>query len=70
MNNHKITYGEKDLLTEEDFLPQNAQVRMSLFVSMDTMSAIKKAYGEKWKEKLCEKLREIYIGESNEHPTI
>jgi uncharacterized protein (DUF4415 family) len=37
----KIQYGEKDLLSEEDFHPKNVKQRISIFLDMDVLEKLK-----------------------------
>ena len=64
MKNKNITYGKKELLTDEDFEPKNIKVRINTYIDMDIIDALKKEAkinGEKYQTLLNQKLREIVL---------
>lgn len=68
MNNKNINYGKKDILDEDEFTSDNVKVRITTYVDLDVLEALKaeaKNRKQKYQTILNQKLRESIFTEKN-----
>lgn len=73
MKNNKITYSNKDKLSQDEFEKRNTKVRITTFIDIDLLECLKEeaaVTGKKYQTLLNEKLREILLEEKTIKSTL
>lgn len=68
MNKKNINYGKKDILTKDEFNSENIKVRITTYIDLDILEALKleaKKTRQKYQTILNTKLRESIIKDKN-----
>ena len=73
MNKKNINYGKKDLLNKDEFTSENVKVRITTYIDLDIIEALK-AEAKKTKQKyqtiLNKKLRESMLKEEDVYSSL